>query len=343
MSHIIETFNLTKRYPHIKRYHEILIHPLQKREITALEDINIRVRKGEVFGLLGPNGAGKTTLIKTLCTLLLPNEGTALVNGYDIVKEEREVRRSIGYVVNDERSFYWRLTGRRNLEFFAILNNLAPDRTDRRIGEVLRLVGLETNGDKRVKDYSTGMKQKLAIARGMLSDPEVLFMDEPTRSLDPVIAKSLREFIRKNIVEGQGKTVFLSTHNLGEAEDLCNRIAIIDRGKIKACGTLDEMKALLEGKKRYLIEVEKPLEGLMEELKDVFPFVVRGTLPEGVITIEVATDDRWTVSRVIEVIVTHGGKVIGCSAKERTLEEIFSRVTSSRDSEEELGEEPDST
>lgn len=336
MSYIVETFSLTKRFPQIKRYHEIIIHPLQRREITALEDVNIRVERGEVFGLLGPNGAGKTTLIKTLCTLLLPNEGTALVNGYDIVKEEREVRRSIGYVVNDERSFYWRLTGRRNLEFFAILNNLAPNRTNRRIGEVLRLVGLETNGDKRVKDYSTGMKQKLAIARGMLSDPEVLFMDEPTRSLDPVIAKSLREFIRKNIVEGQGKTVFLTTHNLGEAEDLCDRIAIIDRGKIKACGTLDEMRALLDEKKRYLIELEKPAEGLMEGLKDRFPFKVRETLPGRGIIIEVATNDRWTISRVIEVIVAHGGKVVGCSPDERTLEEIFSRVTSSRGSDEGL-------
>jgi ABC-2 type transport system ATP-binding protein len=266
MSHIIETFDLTKRYPQIKRYHEIVIHPFQKREITALDGVNIRVKRGEVFGLLGPNGAGKTTLIKTLCTLLLPNEGRALVNGYDIVKEEREVKRCIGYVVNDERSFYWRLTGRQNLGFFAMLNNLTPDRANRRIDEVLQLVGLEANGDKRVKDYSTGMKQKLAIARGMLSDPEVLFLDEPTRSLDPMIAKSLREFIRRNIAEGQGKTVFLSTHNLGEAEELCDRLAIIDRGKIKACGTLDEMKGLFDGKRQYLIELETPEEGLMKGL-----------------------------------------------------------------------------
>jgi ABC-2 type transport system ATP-binding protein len=333
MSYIIETFNLTKRYPQIKRYHEILIYPFQKREITALEKVNIRVKRGEVFGLLGPNGAGKTTLIKTLCTLLLPNEGTALVNGHDIVKEEKEVKRSIGYVVNDERSFYWRLTGRQNLGFFAMLNNLAPDRANRRIEEVLRLVGLETNGDKRVKDYSTGMKQKLAIARGMLSDPEVLFLDEPTRSLDPIIAKSLREFIRRNIVEGQGKTVFLSTHNLGEAEDLCDRLAIIDRGEIKACGTLDEMKGLLDEQRRYLIELQEPTPGLMEALRDVFPFTSREAVQGRGMTIEVAIDDRWTVSRVIEAIVAHGGKVVGCSPEGRTLEEIFSRVTSHRDSD----------
>ncbi len=331
MSSIIETFNLTKKYPQIKRYHEIIIHPFQKREITALDGINIRVEKGEIFGLLGPNGAGKTTLIKTLCTLLLPNEGTALVNGYDVVKEEKEVKRSIGYVVNDERSFYWRLTGRQNLEFFAILNNLAPDRANRRIEEVLRLVGLETNGDKRVKDYSTGMKQKLAIARGMLSDPEVLFLDEPTRSLDPMIARNLREFIRKNIAIGQGKTVFLSTHNLGEAEELCDRLAIIDRGKIKACGTLDEMRALLDEQKRYLIELDNPVHGLMEGLKDVFSFTVGETSPGEGVTIEVTVDDRWTVSRVIEAIVAHGGKITACTPKGRSLEEIFSRVTSDRE------------
>jgi ABC-2 type transport system ATP-binding protein len=331
MSSIIETFNLTKKYPQIKRYHEIVIHPFQKREITALDDINIRVEKGEVFGLLGPNGAGKTTLIKTLCTLLLPNEGTALVNGYDIVKEEKEVKRSIGYVVNDERSFYWRLTGRQNLEFFAILNNLPSDWANRRIEEVLRLVGLETNGHKRVKDYSTGMKQKLAIARGMLSDPEVLFLDEPTRSLDPMIARSLREFIRKNIAGGQGKTVFLSTHNLGEAEEMCDRVAIIDRGKVKACGTLDEMRTLLDDRKRYLIELDNPAQELIEGLKDVFPFTVGETVPGGVVTIEVNVDDRWTVSRVIEAIVTRGGKVTSCTPKGRSLEEIFSRVTSDLD------------
>jgi ABC-2 type transport system ATP-binding protein len=339
MSYIIETFDLTKRYPQIKRYHEIIIHPFQKREITALGGVNIRVKRGEVFGLLGPNGAGKTTLIKTLCTLLLPNEGTALVNGYDVVKEEKEVKRCIGYVVNDERSFYWRLTGRQNLGFFALLNNLAPDRANRRIEEVLRLVGLEANGDKRVKDYSTGMKQKLAIARGMLSDPEVLFLDEPTRSLDPVIAKSLRDFIKRNIAEGQGKTVFLSTHNLGEAEELCDRLAIIDRGKIKACGTLDEMKGILDGKRRYLIELEKPGEGLVKGLRDTFPFTEKETLPGGGIAIEVAVDDQWTVSRIIEVIVTHGGKVVACSPEGKTLEEIFSRVTSHRDSEEGIGGE----
>jgi ABC-2 type transport system ATP-binding protein len=331
MSSIIETFNLTKKYPQVKRYHEIIIHPFQKREITALDGINIRVEKGEVFGLLGPNGAGKTTLIKTLCTLLLPNGGTALVNGYDIVKDEKEVKRSIGYVVNDERSFYWRLTGRQNLEFFAILNNLAPDRANRRIEEVLRLVGLETNGDKRVKDYSTGMKQKLAIARGMLSDPEVLFLDEPTRSLDPVIARSLREFIRKNIAMGQGKTVFLSTHNLGEAQELCDRLAIIDRGKLKACGTLDEMRALLDGRDRYLIELENPAHGLMEGLKDVFPFEVTETLPGGGVAIEVTVDDGCAVSAVIEAIVTRGGKVTACTPRGRSLEEIFSRVTSDRE------------
>jgi len=332
MSYIIETFNLTKKYPQIKSYHEIIVHPFQKREITALDGINIRVKRGEVFGLLGPNGAGKTTLIKTLCTLLLPNEGTALVNGFDIVKEEQEVKRSIGYVVNDERSFYWRLTGKQNLEFFAILNNLSPNRAKRRIEEVLRLVGLETNGDKRVKDYSTGMKQKLAIARGMLSDPEVLFLDEPTRSLDPMIASSLREFIRRSIVEEGGKTVFLSTHNLAEAEDLCDRLTIINRGKIKACGTLEEMKALLDKRKRYLIELEKPAQGFIEGLKGVFPFDVSEALPGGGIAIEVTVDERWKVSQVIEAIVRHGGKVVACSLMGRTLEEIFSRVTSHRDS-----------
>jgi ABC-2 type transport system ATP-binding protein len=148
-----------------------------------------------------------------------------------------------------------------------------------------------------------------------------------------MIAKSLREFVRKSIVAEQGKTVFLSTHNLREAEDLCDRLAIIEGGTIKACGTLDEMKALLDGKSRYLIELEDPEESLMKALGDILPLRVRETLPGGRVTIEVAVDDRWTVSRVIEVIVTHGGKVVGCSPEGRALEEVFSRVTGYRDSD----------
>jgi ABC-2 type transport system ATP-binding protein len=203
------------------------------------------VREGEVFGLLGPNGAGKTTLIKILCTLIFPSAGTASVNGYDVLKESKKVRESIGYVTTDERSFYWRLTGRQNLEFFANLHNYYSSQARERVSELLEIVNLENRADDPFLSYSAGTKQRLAIARGLINDPQVLFMDEPTRSLDPKAAQSARDFISSYIVKEHEKTIFLSTHNLSEAEQLCNRIAILDDGKIKIAGSPQDLKSSL--------------------------------------------------------------------------------------------------
>jgi len=223
-----------------------LMHPLRGVEIIPLDHVNIKVRSGEVFGILGPNGAGKTTLIKILCTLISPTEGEAYVNGYDIVRESVLVRKSLGFITTDERSFYWRLTGRQNLEFFASLHDLYSEEAHERVNELLNIVHLSDRADDLFLSYSAGMKQKLAIARGLLNDPQVLFMDEPTRSLDPGAAQNIRDFIKKYIVRDQGKTVFISTHNLVEAEQLCKRIAICDEGKIKAMGSPDELKGGLD-------------------------------------------------------------------------------------------------
>ena len=233
---------------------DLVTHPLDRDEITSLERINLKVREGEVFGLLGPNGAGKTTLIKILCTLIFQSMGTARVNGYDVLKESKKVRESIGYVTTDERSFYWRLTGRQNLEFFANLHNLYSQKAQERVAELLEIVNLETRADDPFLSYSAGMKQRLAIARGLINDPKVLFMDEPTRSLDPKAAQDARDFIHSYIVREQEKTIFLSTHNLSEAEQLCNRIAILDEGKIKVSGTPQELKSGL-GKGSTLSDV----------------------------------------------------------------------------------------
>ncbi len=246
MEYTIETHDLTKKFALQKGFTDFLLHPFRKDEMTAVEEVNIKIKKGELFGILGPNGAGKTTLIKMLCTLILPSEGTAYVNGYEITKDSGKVRRSIGFITADERSFYWRLTGRRNLKFFASLHNFYSEDAEERIDELLSLVGLEERADDRFLSYSAGMKQRMAIARGLLNDPEVVFMDEPTRALDPGAAQHLRGFIRDRIVGDEGKTVFLSTHHLPEAEELCDRIAIIDEGRIRVVGTLDELKAGLD-------------------------------------------------------------------------------------------------
>lgn len=242
----IETHGLTKKFALQKGFTDFLRHPFRKDEITAVYDVNLKINKGELFGILGPNGAGKTTLIKMLCTLILPSVGTARVNGHDIAKDSGKVRESIGFVTSDERSFYWRLTGRHNLRFFASLHNYYSDDAEERIDELLSLVGMENRGDDKFLSYSAGMKQRMAIARGLLNDPAVLFMDEPTRALDPGAAQNVRKFVKEHITGDGGKTVFLSTHHLPEAEELCDRIAIINEGRIVVVGTLDELKAGLD-------------------------------------------------------------------------------------------------
>jgi len=164
-----------------------------------------------------------------------------------VVKEGQKARSSIGFVTTDERSFYWRLSGRENLQFFATLHNLPQAQVKDRIDELLDVVHLKNRADEPFLNYSAGMKQRMAIARGLLNDPKVLFMDEPTRSLDPGAAKSLRDFIREHIVEERGKTVFISTHQLDEAEQLCDKVAILDEGRIKVQGSPAELKGSLTG------------------------------------------------------------------------------------------------
>ena len=241
----IETENLTKRFVLNRGLIDLIRNPGRREVITTLDGVNLKVREGEVLGLLGPNGAGKSTLIKILCTLILPSEGNAYVGGFDVVKEGGKARSCIGFITTDERSFYWRLSGRENLQFFATLHNLPRSIARDRVEELLDVVSLKNRADEPFLNYSAGMKQRMAIARGLLNDPAVLFMDEPTRSLDPGAAKSLRDFIKEHIVMQRGKTVLISTHQMDEAEELCHKVAILDEGKIKAHASPNELKGRL--------------------------------------------------------------------------------------------------
>lgn len=335
LPYAIETFDITKKFIQTKGFGELLIHPFRKKELIALEKVNIKVKEGELFGILGPNGAGKTTLIKVLCTLILPNEGTAYVNGYDVVEDEEKVKASIGLVTSEERSFYWRLSGRRNLEFFASLNNFSNSEAKNRIGEVLKLVGLEDRADDRFSNYSTGMKHRMAIARGLLNDPAILFMDEPTSSLDPYAAQKLRAFIKEDLVREQRKTVFLSTHNLEEAEQLCDRVAIIDKAKIKAGGTLSELKKMV-GQEKYVIEVKNFSGGLLDKLSCLDGVIDFSTVPieSDVVSLELLLSNSETVlPLIIEMMVYTGGKIRACNRKEAALGEIFVQLAEERDKE----------
>ncbi len=210
------------------------------KEVVAVDDISFDVREGELFGLLGPNGAGKTTTVKMLTTLLIPTAGSARILGHDVVREASAVRPRIGFIFGGERGLYWRLSAKDNLRYFADLYHVDPDVAKKRISELLELVGLAGREDEKVEGYSRGMRQRLHIARCLLHNPEVLFLDEPTMGLDPVGARELRQVIRNLVAEE--KTVFLTTHYMFEADALCERVAVINHGKIVALDTPEGLK-----------------------------------------------------------------------------------------------------
>src|ERR671934_1522723 len=223
------------------------------KEIEAVRGISFSVEPGELFGLLGPNGAGKTTTIKMLITLLIPTAGSARVLGFDVVDDAREVRKRIGYVFGGDRGVYERLSGLDNLRYFAELYGVPAREQKRRIAELLDLVGLTGREKERVEGYSRGMRQRLHIARGLLHDPPVLFLDEPTIGVDPVGARELRALVAR-LVSEQRKTVLLTTHYMFEADQLCDRIAVIAKGEIVAEGTPQRLKEVVAD--RTVVEIE---------------------------------------------------------------------------------------
>ncbi len=237
----------------------------RSKEIEAVRGISFAVEPGELFGLLGPNGAGKTTTIKMLITLLIPTSGSARVLGLDVVRDAHEVRRRIGYVFGGERGVYERLSGYDNLRYFAELYGVPAREQKRRIEELLELVGLKGREHERAEGYSRGMKQRLHVARGLLHDPEVLFLDEPTIGLDPVGAREVRSTIAS--LTAAGKTVLLTTHYMFEADALCDRIAVITQGEIVAEGTPEDLKRGVADGTVVEVEVYGVGDGILERVR----------------------------------------------------------------------------
>lgn len=251
---IIEIKNLCKEFYGTRGLLDSIAAPFKKgSKKIVLNKINLEIKKNELFCLIGPNGAGKTTLIKILCTLILPTQGHASVNGYDVIKEEKKVRESIGFISSDERSFFWRLSGIENLKFFAALYNLPSGRISKEVTRVIEIAGIE-EPDKEFQQYSAGARQRLSIARSLLREQEVLFMDEPTKGLDPLMAVSFRKFIKEELVTRHKKTIFFTTHQLNEAEIMADRLAILHKGEIKAIGALAELKKGINQKEVITIE-----------------------------------------------------------------------------------------
>lgn len=240
---LIAVRDVTMRFPVPKRYREWVTAPLRARRLcTALSQASLEVQPGDRIAVMGPNGAGKTTLLKLMGGLLFPSEGEVLVNGQSTLHHNAAARKSIGFVFNEERSFFWRLTGAQNLEFFGALDNLSGRELRERIQYLLELVGLRDHGDKVVSAYSTGMKQRLALARVLLAEPDVLILDEPTRALDPVACDEVVELILDNIHRNSRKTLLIATHRPEEATVLCDKVVIVEGGRIRGRESMEVLR-----------------------------------------------------------------------------------------------------
>jgi ABC-2 type transport system ATP-binding protein len=251
----ISVRNLSKTYPVPFRRLRALFRRPVKDPVEALRDVSFEVETGEIFGLIGRNGAGKTTLTKIVATLVQPTTGKVAVRGHDSVTADEHVRREIGLATAEERSFYWRLTSEQNLMFFARLHGLSDRLAKQRISDLLAKLELEEVARRRFGELSTGNKQRLAVARAMLTNPPVLLLDEPTRSLDPLAAARTREMIRSLAQQDPPVTIFLTSHNLGEVETLCGRVAIISRGRIRAVDTPRNLRDLSSGSETVHITI----------------------------------------------------------------------------------------
>ena len=215
-----------------KPYIDYIRKPFKKRNFYALKNVNINIQSGDRVGIIGENGAGKTTLLKLIGGLLYPTHGNVIIDGVDTQKNNLKARKTVGYVLNEERSFYWRLTGNQNLRFFGSLDNLFGEMFEKRKDNLLRLVGLEEHGDKLFANYSSGMKQKLAIARGLISNPRILILDEPTRTLDPISAEEVKKILLTDIQGNTDNILLIASHRLEEVRDICNKVCFMKSGKI---------------------------------------------------------------------------------------------------------------
>jgi ABC-2 type transport system ATP-binding protein len=294
----------------------------QKSSVDALQGVSLEVQAGEVFGLLGPNGAGKTTLIKILTTLLIPTAGDAWVNGYHILRQENQVRASVGCMLMGERGLYWKLTGRENLEYFGALYHLSSDERRRRAQEILDLLGLKDLADRTVETYSSGQKMNLAFGKALINDAPLLVLDEPTNTLDVPSASELRLIVRN--LNAQGKTIIYTTHIMSEAETLCKRVAIIDHGKLLALGTIDELKASLGRSQVTRIEgvISSKALAAIRRRPEVEQASRTNLETVDILTI-VTRNGQESLPQLIETLSQTGALIQKIAPEEVTLEDVF--------------------
>ncbi len=318
----IEVRNLVKRYVTKKRRG---ILKSETEVVEALRGISFVVRHGEVVGLLGPNGAGKTTTVKIIATLLIPDEGEARVEGFDVIKEATEVRKRIGIMLSVEKGFYGKLTGRENLEYFGALYGIPEKILKQRIEQLLQLLELDKlgAGDRLFEEFSLGMRARLAFARALLRDPPVLLLDEPTLGLDPPTARKIRNLVKE--LARQGKAVLYTTHNMFEAEIVCDRILLINRGRIVAEGTPDELKSRIPKMRALEIHVKSIYNNVIEDLRSVVGSSISvAQSSDGLTAIRIlAQKPEEIVDDVVKLLTLNNVEIVRLRIEEPTLEDVF--------------------
>jgi ABC-2 type transport system ATP-binding protein len=326
---LVEAVGLTMRF---RGARQALGAP--RPELVALDDVDLTLHEGEVFGLVGPNGAGKTTLIKCLTTLLVPSAGRARVAGMDVVRDAAQVRRTIGLVTSNERSFYWRLSGRENLRFFASLYDLSSRESGPWIEELLDLLDLRKAADRRFDDLSTGLRQRFAFARGLLGRPLVLFLDEPTKGVDPVGRAEMLVLIRDRILARWRPTILITSHDLAEIQALCGRIALLDHGRVLACGTLAELREIA----RPVDRVDLLIRGVpVVRLRALAAAASADSVvvpSNGALAVTLAVPQGPAgsegLARFVRAIVHERGDVLACSSERGSLHDVFHALLARR-------------
>jgi ABC-2 type transport system ATP-binding protein len=296
---------------------------------TAVNGVDLQIKRGEIFGLLGPNGAGKSTTIRMLCTLLEPTSGRATVNGFDVVKQANEVRRSLGTVLAGERSIYWKLTGRENLEYFAALYHIPTAIAKKRVEELIERMEIKDRANELVEKYSTGMRQRIAIAKALLARPPILLLDEPTLGLDPQAARNLRELIAQ--LKEEGHTILLTTHYMEEADLLSDRIGIIDTGKVIALDTPTNLKARIDQQEIIKLEVTGWQEYVGDKLRSISEISNLVAHQQGEADLwEVnlqSSNSRMALPKIVESISHNGTRLVNMNVVKPSLEDVFIHLT----------------
>jgi len=319
MEPAVETESLTR-----------VFNPKKKKEgksVTALDSVDLRIERGELFGLLGPNGAGKTTLLKILSTLLLPTSGKAYVAGFDVAKDFQEVRKRINMVSGGEISGYGLLTVRENLWMFTQFYGMKSAVAYKQIDTMLELFGMADKKNEKVRTLSTGMRQKMNVIRGFVTDPDILFLDEPTLGLDVNASRVIRDYIVEWVEKKPDKTVLLTTHYMAEADQLCDRIAIIDDGKILACDAPDTLKRLV--KTSTMLKIDVTLlnnKSVLDRIPGVEKFTYTDDPSSNLTSLKFVLQDESAVSDIVSEIVHSGARILALRKTEPTLEDVFIKM-----------------